>query len=249
MEYQDPVGVGYYGSGRQQPVFTIVERVTSGLTRKFPSVVVSAVEVTGTQNDWARLMFECIGSGRKMDGTGFVFPIAPASSEGALLRTASLLFEHGLTGNLTDMSCDIRSFRFRSEFAYAEAEGYCPGSGYQTSGDPRSGQIRNKLEFLRRAVILEFVINATADNTLFTRLEGSIETAARLTVEGGAINASIDHELIISIPRLKYRAVPIGADGDIITYTVQTVVFYDDAIANPFEITVKNTDPTYLVSS
>jgi len=246
MEYQDPLGAGYYGSGRQQPVATILERVTSGLVRKFPSVQVMAVELTGTQGDWAKLSVECIGSGRKIDGTGFSFPTAV---DGEPLRVASLLFEHGLTGALADVSCDVRSFRFRTEYAYADADGYCPGSGYQTSGDPTSGQIRNKLEFTRRAVVLEWVVRASSDNTLFTRLQGSIETAAKITLTGSVINASASHKVVVNIPKLQYRAVPIGADGDVITYTVQAVMFYDATLENPFEVTVINTTPSYLASS
>jgi hypothetical protein len=246
MEYQDPNGVGYYGSGRQQPAVTIIERVTSGLARRFPSNVVTAVELTGAQNDFARLAVELQGSGFKNDASAFVFP---ASSEGNLFRTAALLFQTGLTGGLADVSCDIRSFRFRSEMSYAEADGYCPGSGYLVSGDPTSGQIRNKLEFLRRAVVLEFVVKATSSNTYFTRLEGSIETAAVLTLTGSLISGVNSHKVSINIPRLKYKAIPIGADGDVIIYTIQAVVFYDAGLQNPFEVTVVNDVPSYLVSS
>lgn len=38
IEYQDPIGVGYYGSGRQQPVTTVVEQSHAGLIRRFPSM-------------------------------------------------------------------------------------------------------------------------------------------------------------------------------------------------------------------
>lgn len=248
--YQDPNGTGYYGSGRQQPVTTIVEQVTSGLTRKFPSCQVMAVEVTGQQNDWLRLSIDLKGSGKKTVVAPSAFTM-PVSTEGALLRTASLLFQHGVSGALADVSCDIRSFRFRSEYQYFDTDGYCPGSGYQTTGDTTSGQIRNKLEMARRAVVLEFVIRASADNTLFTRLDGSVETSATLTIDGAVISGANPHRLKIEIPRLKYKAVPIGTDGDLITYQVQTVVFYDPSpgLANPFRVTVNNTTAAYLVSS
>jgi len=246
FDYQDPMGSGYYGSGRQQPVATIVERVTSGLTRKFPSCQVKAIEITGTGNEWIKLAVDMQGSGKKVDGTGFSFP---AGTEGALLRNASLLFQTGVSGALADKSCDVKSWRFRSEYAYFDTQGYCPGSGYNVSGDPTSGQVRSKLEFSKRAVLLEFVVNATSDNTLFTRLEGSVETSALLNIEGSAINATFNNELEISITRIKYKAVPIGTDGDQITYQVQTVVFYDSDISNPFKLTVVNSDAAYLASS
>lgn len=248
FEYQDPNGVGYYGSGRQQPVTTVVERVTSGLIRKWPSIQVMAVEVTGAINDWIKLSLDLKGSGKRIDGTGFSFP---TSSEGELLRMASLTLTHGPSGG-TDISCDVNSFRFRSEMAYDENGGYCPGSGYQTSGDPTSGQVRNKLEFTRRAVLVEFVARANATNgdEFIDRIEQQEDLTAVFELEGGEIASSgINHYLKIDIPRLNYRAIPIQVDGDVITFAISTIVFYDATMANPFEVTVRNEVAAYLVSS
>lgn len=249
-EYQDPNGTGYYGSGRQQPATTIVEQVTSGLTRKFPSCQVQAIEVTGTLNDWIRVSMDLKGSGKKTQVAPSAFTM-PTSTEGSLLRHASLLFSHGVSGSLADTSCDVRSFRFRSEMQYFDTDGYCPGSGYQTSGDPTSGQIRNKLEMARRAVMFEFVARASSDNTYFTRLDGSIETSALLTIDGATISGVNAHRLRLNLPRMKYKAVPIGTDGDLITFQVQAVVFMDPTpgLDNPWEATVINTTSAYLVSS
>ena len=249
FEYQDPLGTGYYASGRQQPVFTVMEQVGSNLARRWPSMAVKAVELTGQRNDWVILTTE-------LQGSGMMTRIAPSSftwpdptdvafgGEGVLLRNASLLFEHGPSGSLADLSCDVRSFRWRSEYQYFDTDGYCPGSGYLTSGDPSSGQIRNKLEFARRAVIFEFVADLTTSNLPFERLEGNILLSAQLTVEG----STSPHEIVINIPQLKYRAVPIGTDGDRITLAISTVVFYDQATANPWTATVVNTTPEYLAT-
>lgn len=255
FEYQDPVGTGYYGSGRQQPVTTVVERVTSGLARKFPSCVVSAIEVTGSLNDWLRLAVEMIGSGKKvtLSPSDFTFPDTndPATGgEGTLLRNAGLTFQEGPSGALVDISCQVRSYRFRSEMAYFENEGYCPGSGYNVDGDATSGQIRNKLEFSRRAVVLEFVVMADSTNhTFFDRLTSGSEVSALLTVEGAIISGANAHSWILSIPRMKYRAVQVGSDGDLVIWQMQTVVFYDTGIANPWTATVINDVAAYLVSS
>lgn len=254
FEYQDPNGAGYYGSGRQLPVTSIVEQATSGLVRLFPSMLVGAVELSGNMNDFCRIGLDLVGSGMMTrepvsGGGSMVWPVSPLSDEGPRLRNTAMLFEHGLTGSLADVSCDIRSWRFRSEYSLAEADGYCPGSGYLTSGNPESGQIRNKLEFLRRAVMLEWVVRASADNTVFTRLEGLVELAALITLTGADINGVDNHKVVVNVPRLKYRAVPIGTDGDVITYSLTTVVFYDDTLANPFELTVVNDNATYLVAA
>jgi hypothetical protein len=169
-----------------------------------------------------------------------------------LLRNASLLFEHGTYGGAqADESCNIRSFRFRSEMAYFDTDGYCPGSGYLTSGDPHSGQIRNKLEFARRAVVFEFVVKApSTSNVMFTRLEAATKMAATLTVTGDQIaSTGYYHSLVIAIPQLNYRTVPIGADGDQVIYSVSTIVFYDQAEANPWKVTVQNQFAAYLASS
>lgn len=255
FEYQDPYGTGYYGSGRQLPVTTIIEQATSGLIRKFPSMLVSAVELTGNMNDFCRCAIDLIGSGAMTRVTvggsppAMTWPTGAAAGEGTRLRNTAMLFEHGPSGSspLSDLSCDIRSWRFRSEHALAEEDGYCPGSGYLTPGDPASGQIRNKLEFLRRAVTLEWVVRASADNTVFTRLEGMVELSAVITLNGGDIGIGPnDHEVIINVPKLKYRAVPIGSDGDVVIFSISTAVIYDDTLANPYEVTVVNDQATYL---
>lgn len=368
FEYMDPFGTGYYGSGRQLPVTTIAEQVTSNLVRKFPSMLVSAIELTGSLNDFCRIAMDLVGSGvmervdavtaaatsatfsfgsgangvvtttvtatgtagnsftmkvelgtgnnvplsaalvgtaitvtLATDGTGandpaantatlvaaaidalaqvtsvasgtgagvitsifgpsaftggaaattqaITWPTGAAAQEGERLRNTAMLFEQGPTGLLVDTSCDIRSWRFRSEYSLADADGYCPGSGYLTPGNPLSGQVRNKLEFLRRAVLLEFVVRASRDNTLFTRLEGLVDLAAQITLTGADINTVDPHQVKIEIPTMNYRAIAIGADGDVITYSVSTVIRYDDGLANPYQVTVDNDIPTYLTT-
>ncbi|CAN5608194.1 hypothetical protein BH24ACT15_BH24ACT15_34870 [soil metagenome] len=254
FEYQDPFDVGYYGSGRQLPVTTVVEQATSGLVRKFPSMVVSALELSGKMNDFCRIGVDLIGSGMmsRIPATGvgsMTWPVGASGDEGDRLRNTAMLFEHGETGALADVSCDIRSWRFRSEYSLAEDDGYCPGSGYLTPGDPSSGQVRNKLEFLRRACMLEWVVRAGSGVTLFENLEQQVELAAKVTLTGTDINATDANQVIVNVPRLMYRAVPIGSDGDIITYALSTVVFYDDTLANPWEVTVTNDVAEYLTAA
>jgi len=361
-EYQDPNGAGYYGSGRQLPVTTIVERVTSGLIRRFPSMLVSAIELSGAMNDFCRVAMDLVGSGAMnrlptsgsvggsakigggadgtvtvtddvvgdsaktievvvapgvsasmaaaitgdditvtlgtdvtgapdpakntatlvaaavealagvtavASGTGadpitgssppkgftgggvaFVFPTGEDANEGERLRNTAMLFQVGETGDLQDVSCDIRSWRFRSEYSLADVDGYCPGSGYFVPGDPLSGQVRNKLEFLRRAVMLEWVIRASADNTIFTQLEQLVNLAATIPLTGAAITgSSAYHEVKINVPQINYRAIPIGVDGDLITYSLQTVIRWDDTLQNPWEVTIKNDTDQYLAAS
>lgn len=238
-------GTSYGGvSRRQQPSTTIVERVTSGLARIFPGCVVQAVEVTGQIGQWLQLSLDMVGSGKKTDGTGFSFPTA---TEGSLLKHASLTFMTGPSG-ATNISADVRSFRFRSEMQLADQEGYYPGSGYNVSGDPTSGQVRGKLEFTRRAVLFEAVVTATSSTQYHGWLEGNSLQAATLTIDGASINAGYKHQLKIELPQLKYRAVPIQTDGDLITYSIQTVVFYDSGITAPYRVTVQTDQTSYLVT-
>jgi hypothetical protein len=363
-EYQDPNGAGYYGSGRQLPVTTIIERVTSGMVRRFPSMLVSAIELSGAMNDFCRIAMDLVGSGAMNrlpmsgsvggsatigggtdgtvtvtddvvgdssktievvtapgvsaamtaaivadaitvtlgttavagvpdatkntatlvaaavaalagvtavasgtgaspltgnettkgftgGGTAFVFPIGEDADEGERLRNTAMLFEVGPTGEAVPVenSCDIRSWRFRSEYALAEEDGYCPGSGYFVPGNPLSGQIRNKLEFLRRAVLLEWVVRASADNTIFTQLEGLVNLSAKITLTGAAIAGAAFHSVVIDVPQVNYRAIPIGVDGDLITYSIQTVIRWDDDLQNPFQVTVTNEATEYLAAS
>ena len=256
MEYQDHNGVGYYGSSRQQPVFTIIERVSGYLVRMFPSMQIKAFERTGQLNDWAMLTLEMQGSGmmQRIAPSSYVFPDPTNEATGGegkgLFRNASLLFESGVSGALQDTSCDVRSYRFRSEYAYFEAEGYCPGSGYLVSGDPNSGQIRNKLEFSRRTIVLEFVMQAGTSNVIFDWLEQATELSSKFTLFAGKIGATAyDHLAEVTIPQMQYIQIPIAADGDLITFGVTSQVFYNQAEGNPFVLRVQNSTPGYLAAS
>ncbi len=248
MEYQDFNGSGYYGSGRQLPVFTVVEQVTSGYYRRFPSMLVKALELNAQLGDWLRCTMECQGSGVKETLTGFSFP-DQSVAEGERLRFASLTFSHGAVAGATDISCDVRSMRFRTEYQLFEQDGYCPGSGYLTANTPASGQIRNRLEFGRRATVLEFTVRADQNTTLFTRLEAQTLLEATMTFEGGTISGANKHKLVVTVPSLKYKAVPIATDGDLIVYNVQAILFYDGGIDNPFTVRVVSDETGYLVAS
>lgn len=256
MEYQDPLGAGYYGLGRQLPVTTIMERLTSGVTRQFPSMQLKAVEITGGLNDWVKLAAELQGSGVKtfVAPSGYSFPTA---TEGSLLRTAELTMSHGPSGSAADISCDVREWRFRTEYAFDEAGGYCPGSGY-LGATPSTGQIRNRLEFTKRAVMFEFTVRSDATNGYFARLEGSQEMYSLLTLIGDVIStgSTLNHKLIIELSRVKYKAVAIAQSNDVITYHVTGVVFFDanqgtntSLPGNPYKVTIVNDTPAYLVSS
>ncbi len=252
MTYMNPItGSGYYGSPRQQPVTTVYELVTSGMVRVFPSVQVMSVEITGQIDDWILANMELMGSGmyRRIAPSAFSFPDPTDEStggEGSLLRFAALTFTHGVSGATADVSCDVRKFRFASNMAYFDKEGYCPGSGFLVSGNPHSGQIRNKLEIDKRTVVLEFEIRAAADQTYFDRLDQQTTVTGTFDITGDSISGGNSHQLKIEIPQMRYTAVPIGTDGDLIVYQITAMVFYDNTLANPFRVTVVNKTSAYL---
>ena len=97
--------------------------------------------------------------------------------------------------------------------------------------------------------MLEFVVNAAHDSALHAALEASTPMEAVLEIEGATISGANSHKLTITVPKYKYRAAPIGADGDIMTYQVSTVIFYDATLANPFEVEVVNQTAEYLTEA
>ena len=147
-----------------------------------------------------------------------------------------------------DTSVDVRSFRFRSECQYDEVGGYTPGAP-TLAGTAASGAVRTCLEMTRRACLIEFVVRATGgpggNHSLYTTLENSSEVKAILTIQGDLIGGAAYHKLVITVPRLKYRAVQIAADGDVLTYQIQSVIFYDGLTSNPFSVQVVNTTAAY----
>mgnify|MGYP006175265481 CR=1 FL=1 len=84
--------------------------------------------------------------------------------------------------------------------------------------------------------------------SIFDNLEQQIALAAQITLTGPTINGTDSHQVVINVPNLMYTAIPIGSDGDIITYSLSTVIFYDDTLANPWEVTVVNDQADYLTT-
>ena len=100
-------------------------------------------------------------------------------------------------------------------------------------------------------MVFEFVVKApSTNNQIFDRHEQSVTLQARLTVTGEQIASSgFYHQLVINVPQLRYRSVPVGADGDQVIYSVTTIVMYDQTEANPWTAQVQNQFSSYLTSS
>ncbi len=98
-------------------------------------------------------------------------------------------------------------------------------------------------------MLFEFVARAKSNSQIVARLDNQDDLKVLMTITGDVISGANNHKVIINIPRLQYRATPINVNGDVITFAVSTVVFYDATLDNPWEATVVNDVPTYLVSS
>ncbi len=73
-------------------------------------------------------------------------------------------------------------------------------------------------------------------------VRASEESKVTLVAEQGGV----EHTLTITLPRVAYRATPIGFEDGMALYDVACNVFHDASSGYPIDITVRNNIASYL---
>ena len=145
-------------------------------------------------------------------------------------------FQVGPTGSEVDISSRLKSFNLSVNNNPLEDDGYFPGSGL----------FRGRLEYgQRREVGLTFRM-LVADAVERDHLEGNDYLKAIITAVGAVISTTYNHQIIITVPRLAYTAVPMGFEDGMAVYDIEANVFHDASSGYPLDITVRNTTVSYL---
>lgn len=218
----------------QLPQTTIVEEISTGTKRKIRDLVVSEWTISGGPKERLQIAAEWIGSGHIEASTLTM----PATTKGKFLRMSGLQFEIGIAASEVDVSKRIRTFSVSGKNNPKEDDGYATGSG----------QLRCRLLYGKRTVDFSFVLEVDkANQTLIDQLEAETELSAIITSTGALIETTFFHNIVITLPKLKYRIVNHILEDDKIAYTIEANLFYDNTISGPMEIKVRNTQTDYLV--
>ena len=107
-------------------------------------------------------------------------------------------------------------------------DGYFPGSGFQTSGDPATGSIRGRIEVGDRANSFRFTVRKDATSTELAKLIAQTEGTAVFGVEGALIAGSTHHDLNVSFPRVRYDSVKEVSQRGLLGVEVRCTVLFDE---------------------
>jgi len=223
--------------GKQLPVTTIVEEITSFKKLLFRDMLVSEFTISGELKKQLQLAFSLIGSGHYENSTLTM----PGLTSVSFLKMPGVSFTVGTK----NFSPELLNFSFGFKNELAEDLGYHPGSGFLTSGDPSTPQIRGKLPVTKRSVNFSFEC-LTEDNDLRQYMELNAEKAITLTAEGSTIENSYKHKLVLSLPKTWIKAVPLGREGNFLKYQVEVKIGWDATSGAPFVATITNDVAAYL---
>lgn len=235
-----PMDIDDSAVGKQLPVTTIVEKLTSFRKRKYRDMLVKSVTLKGELKKQLQLELELVGSGHYADST-LSIPV-PASS--SFLRMADVVFEIGASD---DVSAQLLSFEFKHDNELAEDQGYHPGSGYldATSGAP---QIRGKLEVTKRTVTLKCRVLMEAE-TLDGYQKANTEKDIVIEAAGANIEGIFFHKLTLEIPVAWLKATPVGREGNLMVYDIEFNVGWSESDSAPWKATIVNDVASYLVAA
>lgn len=216
------------------PVTSIVEQPTSGTDLKslYRDMAIGDFEISAEAGGRLQLAANLVGSGYREASTLSM----PSVTAGSFLRMSGVTFQVGPTAGMVDVSSRIKSFTLSANNNPLEDDGYFPGSGLY----------RGRLEYgQRREAELAFRL-LVGDATERDHLEANDYLKCVITAVGSLIEATYSHALTITLPRVAYRATPIGFEDGMALYDVACNVFHDASSGYPIDITVRNNIASYL---
>jgi hypothetical protein len=232
-----PISGGYTiepidpGAGLELPYFTYVEQIP-GTDDDQMAVGNVIEEIThtissgpGRQNN--RLQISAVGSGKLVDPSGITIP-APLTEVFLPAGIATVTING--TDYVTNKNLVSVSQGWKNNCLLAE--GFFPGSGFQTAGDATTGQVRGRIEIGTRAPSLSFVVRVQSDSAEADKL-------AALTTGTATISLPVSgtHSFTYLWRKLGFRTVRRTDSNGIATVTVTGEIMKDTILNKVLTIT------------
>jgi hypothetical protein len=172
------------------------------------------------------------GSGAFISPSGYTMP-AKASEKQLQNSSASVLI-NGIDyiasanrGNLESMTLGVKN-------NIDPNSGYFIGSGYRVTGDPSSGAIRGRQEFMNRQYSMSLVVRMSNTTPEFTALQNLTIGNASVSLSGGP-----NDNLTVQHPRVAFRSVVLSDTNGIATLGIDVSIL-DDPALGPIIVTAQN---------
>jgi hypothetical protein len=198
------------------PLMTLVEAIrpgaaTSVFDRAIVGMVVNTFKVTlgsGAGRANSKIEMDLVGTGKFIDPSGITLP---ALSDVHLLPASSIL----ATINGVDYVTAKTFESFELTWDNKVRDGYFPGSGFQTAGDPTSGQLQGRMEFGTRDLKCFFTARFQHDSAELTKLEQQTAGSAVISLAGAT-----GHGATITMSQCTFKSAKVENANGIVTVRV-----------------------------
>jgi hypothetical protein len=198
------------GSGNAG-TYTPIDPATSVFDRAIVGMVVNTFKVTlgsGAGRANSKIEMDLVGTGKFIDPSGITLP---ALSDVHLLPASSIL----ATINGVDYVTAKTFESFELTWDNKVRDGYFPGSGFQTAGDPTSGQLQGRMEFGTRDLKCFFTARFQHDSAELTKLEQQTAGSAVISLAGAT-----GHGATITMSQCTFKSAKVENANGIVTVRV-----------------------------
>ncbi len=221
---------------KHAPTTTVYEELTADLKRRLVSLACNDLALSGRARDPVQLAAHWIGAGSTTDGSLTPLPALTPLSFFLGADTDILLGPQGAPASLKDRVLD---WRLNVSQNLEADQGYHPGSG----------KFRGRIWYGARRVSAALTFFTKQTDDLLTLFLNDTVRELKIILTGDPIGPGPEtHKAVIKLPAVRLTALEDALEGHHIVYRVEIgeAGVLKGAGAEPLEITVTNTEPSFL---
>lgn len=221
---------------KHAPTTTVYEELTADLKRRLVSLACNDFTLAGRAREVASLTANWVGSGQTVDAA--ITPLPALTAQSFLLGADAdvLLGPQGAPVSIKDRV---------GEFSLSVAQNLQADLGYH----PGSGKFRGRIWYGPRRVTAALTLFAKEADDLLTLFLNDTVRELKIDLAGDTIGPGPEkHRAVIRLPAVRITAVDDAIEGNHIVYRVEIGeqgVLKQSGL-EPLEITVTNTEPSFL---
>lgn len=216
------------------PWMTVLEGIRKGgsapvLNRAFTGMVVDKWNFTlakGAGRANSKIEIDLVGTGKVDLASALTMP---AKTPVHLLPAASLTCTINGTNYITAKTFESAQFSWDNNLR----DGYFPGSGFQTPGDPTSGQVMGRMEFGKRKCDFFFVARFQNGSTELNTLSAQTVGTTVLGLTGGT-----GFEAGLTLGQSRFKTSKISNTDGIVTVRVDISAQVDSTVGLSSLVTI-----------
>ncbi len=212
------------GDATELPYFSFIEQIRPGA-----GAVIDRMAVGCAVEEWAiaigsgpgransKITIQFAGSGKLTEPSAISMPAATLEK---LLPSASLALTINGTDYVTNKNLVSLDTSWKNNIKLAE--GFFPGSGFQTANDATTGAIRGRMEFGDRVGALKFLARFDSASTELAKLKAQTTGTAVIT-----LTFDTNNSLAITWQKVSFATADVGETNGIVTVSVDCIPQYD----------------------